>query len=162
MPRIRPYAPGDWEDFIRLDLETGAASIPAASEDVLARFRSQWPESVRSKYCWTDNGPTAMGSRLFVLEGDDGQYAGHLWLTEQDDFFSGERKLFVTTVAVDSRFRGRGWGRLLMMHACQLAREGHFSRLGLGVAAANTGAIRLYESLGFQTVRLSMEAELPK
>ena len=160
MPTLRSYRPLDWEEYIQLDLETGLSSMGDATEDARKRFLAQWPTSVRDRYAWSDSGPTAMGSRFWVLQSDDGAYAGHLWLTEQIDFFSGVQNLFITTVAVKSEFRGRGWGRLLVEHALQVAKDEGSPTVGLGVESANVAAIRLYERLGFRTTRLAMQARL--
>ncbi len=76
-------------------------------------------------------------SVLYVLEDGAGEYAGHLWLTEQVDFFTASKSLFVTTVAIAKKFRGRGWGRYLMRKAVKEARERGLTSVGLGVDADN-------------------------
>lgn len=160
MPKLRPYGPSDWSAFLRLDLETGLASMSAATSAQQEAFVQRWPDQLRSLYRWSDAGPTTAASLLLVLESDDGTYAGHLWLTEQEDFFTGERKLFITTVALDASHRGKGWGRLLMQRAEEEARARGLRRIGLGVDAVNTDAIALYERLGYTTIRRAMEKPL--
>jgi ribosomal protein S18 acetylase RimI-like enzyme len=159
-PLLRPYSVDDWDDVIQLEIETALASMGESSEETRARFVSEWPDILRDRYAWTESGPTAQASQLWVLESDNGTFAGQLWLTEQTDFFTGERSLFVTTVAITAAFRGRGWGRFLMEHALQVAQDLGVSTIGLGVASSNLGAIGLYEKLGFQTVRMSMQARV--
>jgi ribosomal protein S18 acetylase RimI-like enzyme len=160
MPTLRPYRAADWSSFLELDLETGLASLTDATPEQREAFRRRWPDELREMYRWSDDGPTTRGSKLLVLETDDGAYAGHLWLTEQIDFFTGEGKLFITTVALRAEHRGRGWGRLLMQRAEDEARARGLGRIGLGVDAANAGAIGLYEQLGYRTTRRAMEKKL--
>jgi ribosomal protein S18 acetylase RimI-like enzyme len=159
-PLLRLYRPADWDDVIRLEIETSLASMGDASDEAKERFRSEWPDTLRSRYGWTDSGPTALESKLWVLHSVEGTFAGMVWLTEQTDFFTGERDVFITTVALTEAFRGRGWGRLLMEHALQVAKDIGVSSVGLGVASSNLAAIRLYEKLGFRTTRMSMQAKV--
>jgi ribosomal protein S18 acetylase RimI-like enzyme len=160
MPLLRPYRASDWEAFLLLDLEAAEGSLAGASDDVRRDFVQRWPAFLRSRYGWTADGPTTDGSVLLVCEADDGTHAGHVWLTEQNDFFTGERKLFVTTVAVAPAQRRRGIGRLLMEAAEAQARQRGLATLALGVEAGNASAISLYESLGFVTRRLAMDRRL--
>jgi ribosomal protein S18 acetylase RimI-like enzyme len=58
---------------------------------------------------------------------------------------------YVSGLAVDPLFEGRGAGRALMEALAELARERGGRRLTLRVFALNERAQRLYERLGFQT-----------
>jgi ribosomal protein S18 acetylase RimI-like enzyme len=156
MPRIRPYRNEDWDDFLSLDLETGRATIRAAPQNERDAFDARWASHVKGAYAWGDAGPTAEKSLLLVLEDDDGAYAGHLWVCERDDLFSGATRLYVNTVAVVERFRSRGWGRLLMQRAIDEARARGLGSLGLAVAADNVVARKLYEEMGFEATRIAM------
>jgi len=156
MPTLRPYRFTDWDDFIALDMETVMTALPDAPATVRAEFRARWPEVVKSRYAWTDAGPTSDASSLLVCEGDAGEYAGHLWLTEQTDFFTAERALHVTAIAVASSRRKRGIGKMLMEAAVADAKRRGISHVTLGVDASNAVAISLYASLGFKTKRLAM------
>ena len=130
--------------------------MKGASSKQKAAFATRWPEFLKSTYKWSASGPTTNASALYVLEGDSGEYAGHLWLTEQVDFFTASKSLFVTTVAIAIKFQGRGWGRYLMEKAVKVARERGLTSVGLGVDADNIRACKLYEKLGFKTTRLAM------
>src|SRR5437764_10294964 len=123
MPTIRTYGPGDWEPFLALEIETGLMNLPDATAEQRDEFRTRWPAELTTRFRWTDSGPAGEEHRLCVLEDDAGFYAGHLWLTEQVEPFSGERRLFVTTVAVAAEVRGQGYGRILMDHALAEARR---------------------------------------
>jgi ribosomal protein S18 acetylase RimI-like enzyme len=157
VPSIRRYRADDWDAFLNLDLETGLQTLRYAPGEDREAFGARWPAVLRSRFGWTDDaGPTADHSALFVLEDDEGGYAGHLWLSEQEDRHTGAMRLWVTTVAIVARHRSRGWGRLLMARAVEEARARGFRSVGLEVDADNVVARKLYEEMGFVTTRLSM------
>jgi ribosomal protein S18 acetylase RimI-like enzyme len=156
MPRLRNYRPADWDSFLALDLETGLATLRLSPQDEKDAFLARWAETLKTSWGWTDAGPTKDKSLLLVLEDDGEPYAGHLWLREEVDAFSGTTRLWVLTVAVVAKYRSRGWGRLLMERAVEEARARKLSSVGLSVAADNVVARKLYEEMGFEATRLSM------
>ena len=156
MPRIRNYRPDDWDTFLALDLETGLSTLRSAPKAEKDAFIARWAEILKTTCMWTDAGPTVDKSVLFVLEDDDQTYAGHLWLCEEDDTFSGAPRLWVRTVAIVAKYRSRGWGRLLMERAVEEARLRKLATVGLSVAADNVVARKLYEEMGFEATRLNM------
>ncbi len=160
MPTLRPYRETDWDDFLALDLETGDATLRYATEAARGRFRARWPDVLRERYGWSAAGPTADKAALYVLEDDDGGYAGHLWLSEEDDARTGIPRLWVNTMAIVRKHRSRGWGRLLVEKAEEVARARGLGGIGLGVDADNVVARKLYEEMGFETVRLRMIRDL--
>ncbi len=155
-PTLRKYCSRDWDSFVALDLETGLAGMSQASPAKKKVFAARWPKFLKSTYKWSASGPTTNASALYVIEDGAGEYAGHLWLTEQVDFFTGTKTLFVTTVAIAAKFRGRGWGLYLMKKAEKEARARGLNSVGLGVDAGNIQACKLYAKLGFRTTRLAM------
>jgi GNAT superfamily N-acetyltransferase len=90
--------------------------------------------------------PDTVISRLTV----DGVPVGTVWINTSE---SGRRPAWVYDVLVDEAQRGRGHGRSLMLLAEGLTLDAGRRRLGLNVHAGNTPAERLYESLGYRTVR---------
>jgi ribosomal protein S18 acetylase RimI-like enzyme len=156
VPRIRPYREEDWDAFLALDLETGRATIRASPSEERARFEARWSLHLRSEFAWGDAGPTKDNALLLILEDDDAAYAGHLWLCEKEDTFSGAVRLYVNTVAVVEKFRSRGWGRLLMQRAIEEAKARGLESVGLAVAADNVVARKLYEEMGFLATRIAM------
>jgi ribosomal protein S18 acetylase RimI-like enzyme len=156
MPRIRSYRSSDWDSFLALDLETGIGSLRQSPQEERDAFIARWPETLKTTWGWTDAGPTKDKSLLLVLEDDDGTFAGHLWLREEIDAFSGVIRLWVLSVAIVSKYRSRGWGRLLMERAVEEARARKLGSVGLSVAADNIVARKLYEEMGFEATRLAM------
>lgn len=155
MPQLRRYRESDWASFLALDIETGLATLRYASDAEREAFRARWETVLRDHYKWTVDGPTADKAVLYVLD-DDGHYAGHLWLTEQADVRTGIGRLWVTTMAIAQKYRSRGWGRLLVEKTEEEARARGLTGLGLSVDAENVVARKLYEEMGFETVRLRM------
>ena len=62
-------------------------------------------------------------------------------------------ELMVETLVVASEMRGQGVGKSLMKRVEQFAVENGYSTLSLDVVDTNTGAIKLYERMGFDKVR---------
>ncbi len=157
-PIIRAYQSSDWDSFIRLEIETSLAGVPAHADQ--ERLQSRWPTFIQTTYGWDAGsfpGPSIGKHIVSVLLANDDCYAGHVWLTEQSDFFTEKTKLFVTTFAVVQNYRRRGFGELLLQHAFDQADSRGISMVALAVDANNAGAIQLYKKMGFQTSRLSME-----
>jgi ribosomal-protein-alanine N-acetyltransferase len=82
------------------------------------------------------------GSPLLAVT-PDGRVAGYLCLKVILD------EAEILDVAVDGALRGRGIGRLLVQHACEVCRARQVDFLGLEVRASNEAAIGLYRQLGF-------------
>lgn len=83
------------------------------------------------------------------------QYAHYLVLDYQGDIggYGGIWVVFdeahITNVAIAGKFRGRGWGRVLMLELERLARRNRAGRILLEVRPSNRPAIAMYHSLGF-------------
>jgi ribosomal protein S18 acetylase RimI-like enzyme len=155
MPSLRSYRPADWDSFLALELETGLAALRRAPQEEQDAFAARWATHLQAAWGWGDAGPTKDNSLLLVLE-HEGAFAGHLWLCEELDAFSGAKRLWVLTVAIVESFRSRGWGRLLMERAVEEAKSRKLASVGLSVAADNIVARKLYEEMGFESTRLSM------
>jgi ribosomal protein S18 acetylase RimI-like enzyme len=71
-----------------------------------------------------------------------------------------ERAAWLHDLYVDSRFRGNGVGRQLIVAAIESARRLGSSSLMLGVSPANAQAKRLYDRLGMRATMIEMRLEL--
>ena len=65
---------------------------------------------------------------------------------------SGAAEAHLLNVCVREEFRNRGFGRALIRHLLELAAAAGAVVVFLEVRPANTGAIRLYEALGFHQI----------
>src|SRR5436189_3726245 len=122
MPRLRPYAPKDWSPFIALEMETQLDSLGDSTEQERQIFKERFAALLDVKMGFSKNGFRRPGAELWVLEGDGGEYLGHLWLTLRDDARTGTPTLQVTTLGIVKTARGRNFGRLLKQKAESAAR----------------------------------------
>jgi ribosomal protein S18 acetylase RimI-like enzyme len=142
LPLFEPYGYG--EAAARRDLERalaeGRADLRVAlDEDDLGSSR-------RGRRCGkTDLGSSRRGRRCGKTE----MVAGFAWLVPRGAF---DRSGYLRLIAVDDRRQGQGVGQLLINDL----EERHLARGGIVLlaAAANAGAHRFYERLGYVEVGL--------
>jgi len=120
-------------------------------EDAFAKARADMER------LWPGRQP-GEGQQLFMAE-IDGEVVGHLWLAEESAGRVGQAWIY--DIEVETRHRGHGYGRDLMLAACEEARRLGCTRIGLNVFGGNDVAIRLYQSLGFRTTQMQMSKSLP-
>jgi ribosomal protein S18 acetylase RimI-like enzyme len=160
MPRLRPYAEPDWQHFFALELETQLDSLGDSTEHERATLKERFPALLDVKMGFTKRGFRRPGAELWVLEGDKGEYLGHLWLTARDDARHGTPTLQVTTMGIVREGRGKNYGRLLMQKAEQSAREKGIEVIALEVAGNNRRARDMFKDLGYETIRRTMHKRL--
>ena len=68
---------------------------------------------------------------------------------------------YISRIAVDRNARGRGLGRQLVRYTIELKRKEGFPRVRLDVSADNVGAIRVYNSLGLETISRAQSKTAP-
>jgi len=62
-----------------------------------------------------------------------------------------EDDLYIAEIAIDESQRGKGLGRKIIKKVIEKAKKKGFKRVVLDADVRNTGAIKLYESIGFKT-----------
>jgi ribosomal protein S18 acetylase RimI-like enzyme len=91
----------------------------------------------------------------FVLDVlDEGEAVGSLWLANQSP--QGQSAWFIYDIVIDEKFRGRGLGRQTMTAGEEFVKARGGTRLGLNVFGPNAVARRLYESMDYQVMAVSM------
>jgi ribosomal protein S18 acetylase RimI-like enzyme len=145
------------------------AAICALAEDLAAIHHAAWPEVFapasggdRDAPHWRESiaGP---GRAAFVAEAG-GQALGFVTVAtgnESHSLLQTTRWARVNSICVLERARGQGVGRALMARAEAWARFEGAEELRLVVWAFNTGAVRLYEELGYAVRALAMGKALP-
>jgi ribosomal protein S18 acetylase RimI-like enzyme len=81
----------------------------------------------------------------------DGRVVGYGKINHPTELPASAHVWYVSGLAVDPQFEGRGVGRALTQALIELARERGGRRMTLRVFAPNERARRLYERLGFET-----------
>ncbi len=160
MPHLRPYAPKDWPHFFALELDTQLDSLGESTEAERTTLRERFPALLDVKMGFSKQGFRRPGAELWVLEGDAGEYLGHLWLTMRDDARTGTPTLQVTTLGIVRESRGKNYGRLLMQKAEAAAREKGIEVMSLEVAGNNRRARDMFKDLGYETIRRTMHKRL--
>jgi ribosomal protein S18 acetylase RimI-like enzyme len=136
---LRPEAREDDEFLRRLITQTIAGELGA----------DQWPEPMRSQLLGLQYLNRRMGPRSAFPQGEsfvmvaDAHPAGWLFLADLD------HEIHLVEIMVLPELRGKGVGSVAMRQV--LARAATTGKpVGLTVNVLNAGAIRLYESLGFE------------
>lgn len=88
---------------------------------------------------------------------DDGEPVGSLWLGTRPE----STEWYIYDIVVDEGHRGKGLGRATMVAAEVYATAHGGSRLALNVFGPNVVARRLYESMDYQIMAVSMFKDLP-
>lgn len=138
-----------------------AASEAAFAEDLIASGRYTREQAVAESRRQMDlelpDGIETAGQSFFTAS-VDGTEVGILWIGARlrDDRPHG----FVLDIEVADSQRRKGYGRALMLAAEREARDFGAESLGLHVFGFNTGAIELYEGLGYSRVEESFHLDL--
>ncbi len=90
---------------------------------------------------------------LFLLAFDDNGLAGFNWMKVHDAQGRDPRLGEIFVIGVDPRMQGTGLGRALAIAGLDAVRHRGVDTGSLFCAADNTGALHLYESLGFTVHR---------
>lgn len=121
-------------------------------------FRDEWGQHDESEEAWANfaDDPTNADPSLWRVAWDGDEVAG-LVITiipvEANEHY-GRARAWLGSVAVRRPWRRRGLARSLMAQSLRAARDAGFTSAGLGVDTENpSGALRLYEALGFGAAR---------
>jgi GNAT superfamily N-acetyltransferase len=137
------WLPAAMEAYERARVEAGDTAEQAAS----ARRASEEQ--------FFPDGRLVDGHFLFTVEAD-GADAGWLWIGPAPDAAS----WWIWDIEVHEPFRRRGIGRATMILAEDVARSQGASAIRLNVFAYNADAIRLYDSLGYETAAMHKQKRL--
>jgi len=165
------------------DLGTAPPALPegVAARPMTPEEFAQWRATAVDSYArsWIDRGVPAEqamrksesdharnlpdgldteGAHFHVLV-HDGTVVGHVWVTVRETD-QGVPAGYVFDVEVSADHRGHGFGRALMQQAERITLGAGADGLALHVFAANTPALRLYESLGYRTTRYNLSKPL--
>ena len=133
-----------------------------------AAFTEHYGSSERDEASWRTwfTGQRSFRPGLSVLAVEDGAVVGYAlaYLFESDTRATGVPTTYLGQIGVLPAARGRGLAPATIAEALRVAAEHGCGRAALGVDSENgSGALRLYEGLGFRTRRTQVTwvQELP-
>jgi len=94
-------------------------------------------------------------NKVYAALDNHGEWAGMIWLCEGEGSY-GRPVGFIYLIAVKAEFRRKGLGRWLMEMADRWAGEQGYHAIELNVDGPNSPARHLYQTHGFQEVRVRM------
>jgi len=94
---------------------------------------------------------------LYTLRDND-QYIGMIWF--KADLDRPLKSGFIFDVRIDDKFRGKGYGKEIMLLIEEKARELDIKRIGLHVFGYNKVAKNLYERIGYRYASYNMLKDL--
>lgn len=152
--RFDPFTDAEFEQYKEATIPSYAAAhvragtYPAdgAVERARAEFASLLPEGLRSP------GHTV----VWIVDAASGKRVGHLWYFHPAD----QPRMFIYDIEIDADSRRKGFAEAAITELVGIGRIAGARTLGLHVFGDNTGAIALYEKLGFLTTNRMMAKPL--
>ena len=149
MPALIPMTQPEYEAFLE-------RTIPEYAADHVRAGNWTVSESLeKSRKEFEDLLPQGLNSEdnfLYTLVDDD-EAVGMIWMKiKRHPAISG----FIYDVFVDEKFRGKGYGKNLMLLLEEKAREMGLGSLELHVFGSNQVARKLYETIGYETTNVLM------
>jgi ribosomal protein S18 acetylase RimI-like enzyme len=148
--RLRAVSPEDLARYIVRGTEEYVGElVRSGMPEADARINAE--EGIGAAF---PDGVPANDNEMFdVLDGE--QAVGHLWLGPLSP-----GTWYVMDIEIREEFRRRGYGRVVMLLAEDVARAHGAQYLGLNVFGHNPTARALYESLGYETQSVRMRKPL--
>jgi ribosomal protein S18 acetylase RimI-like enzyme len=151
---LRPMEPSDYaiwmprlrREYINDKIRANGYTLVEATKVGDESFARLLPEGLSTQ------------NHFFFVAQDQSQTVGYAWIHTRP--IGGEIQSYIYDVVVEEEARGKGFGRKLMLALETKSKELGASRLALHVFGFNERAIKLYQSLGFETTDLSMEKRL--
>lgn len=142
---VVPFFKQLWVDY-KTDLISAGFSEGYANENIEQNLKSIFSDGI-------------LAPRNFVFYAySDGNKVGKLWLSTSKRDDKVEWSIYDVGTFFD--FRGRGFGREIMLAAERYVLAAGGDAIYLSVFGNNTPARKLYESLDYQTIRLAMKKNL--
>ncbi len=154
---LRPMNEADFAPWYEETLRDYAADKVRAGQwfedEALARARGEMEKLLTQGVHTPDH-----HSRHIVDPALSHAVVGSLWWFERDT--PGGRSGFIFNIEIKPKVRRCGYARAALKALEADTRERGFASLSLHVLAVNTGAVKLYESLGYQNTSFSMTLPL--
>ena len=145
-PEFEKYLTHLIPDYAADNVRAGYWDESEAMEKSRQQVESLLPQGLQTKdhYIFT------------MVDGD--QAVGMIWL--KAELNRAVKSGFIYDVLVDEKFRGKGYGKQIMLLIEEKARELGLKSIGLHVFGYNTVAKNLYERVGYETSSFNMIKKL--
>jgi ribosomal protein S18 acetylase RimI-like enzyme len=126
-------------------------------------FRDHWGNEAvdESDFArWSDARRPTFQPHLWQVAWDGDQVAGMIrnYIDHETNAHFNRQRGYTEDISVRRPWRRRGLARALLARSLRVLRDEGMSEAALGVDTANpSGALRLYEDMGFRTVRHSTD-----
>ena len=153
MSKLIPMTQPEYETFLERTIPEYAAEHVRAGNwtesESLEKSRKEFEDLLPQGLKTEDN-------YLYTLV-DGEEPVGMIWVkVKRQPSISG----FIYDVYVNEKFRGKGYGKSLMLLLEEKAREMGLRSLELHVFGSNHVARKLYETIGYETTNVSMSKKL--
>jgi ribosomal protein S18 acetylase RimI-like enzyme len=140
---IRAYQPSDREFILSLVSRFSDFELPEwrLNEEIDHTNRLSMEQALQQ---------STRDSTIFVAEDENGLLTGFIHLQTETDYFNNRKYGYISDLAVDKAFEGKGVGRALLETAEEWTRQKGYQLLALYVFAGNTHARQVYERYGFK------------
>jgi len=142
---LSAYFDNLWKDY-RVEFIEAGFSTEYADENIESSKKQYFPK-----------GKLAPGNHLFYAF-NDGVKVGKLWLCSVER--EGKTEWSVYDIETFDGFRGKGFGRSIMLEAENFVRSKNGASISLSVFGNNIVARKLYDSLHYETIRVGMKKNL--
>jgi ribosomal protein S18 acetylase RimI-like enzyme len=150
MPTLLPMSGPEFDLFLE-------RTIPEYAQDKVRAGNWTEDESLeRSRKEFTELLPQGLNTKdnfLYTLH-DDNQTVGMIWIKVD------RPSAFIYEVYIEEKFRGRGFGKSIMLLLEEKAREMGLATLKLHVFGSNHVARKLYETVGYEITNINMSKTL--
>ena len=153
MPELIPMTQPEFDAFL-------VRSVPEYAADHVRA--GNWTESEaleKSRKEFDDLLPQGLNTEdnyLYSLV-DGNETVGLIWMKVKTN---PSKSGFIYDVFVEEKFRGKGYGKSLMLLLEEKAREMELKSLDLHVFGSNHVARKLYEAIGYETTNVLMSKKL--
>lgn len=152
MITIRPMAPHEFPAYRALFIEEYAQDLASTRHIHIDNARDDARKSIDTAL---PAGPDTAGYRLACIFADDSdEIIGYLWIGLNGN------TAWIADFCLLPLWRGKGYGRQVLMQLQQTLSAMDIHEIGLRVASNNPGAKALYEKCGFAVTGYNMSMRL--
>jgi ribosomal protein S18 acetylase RimI-like enzyme len=153
---LRPMTAAEYEEFARDGTDEYIRQLVDAGGWTEAQARLKADADFAR---FLPDGLATPGQHLtVVIDDESGDTVGRLWFAERE--LHGATHLYLFDITVAPAYRGRGWGRALMLALEDEARRLGVGEIRLNVFGGNEVARGLYRSLGYGEAAVEMTKQV--